>query len=69
MKTTLLAAAAALLLAGAPASARVLQFTITNIDDVNDKGDFIFRLDEDRVPDVVLPASVTYGNGTLSPRI
>ncbi|NNM75818.1 PEP-CTERM sorting domain-containing protein [Sphingomonas sp. ID1715] len=69
MKAILLGAVAALALAGAPASARVLQFTITNVGDVNDKGDFSFQIDEDRVPDIVLPAQVTYGNGTLSPRI
>ena len=69
MKALLFAATAAVALAGAPASARILQFTITNVGNVNDRGDFSFQLDEDRVPDVVLPAQVTYGNGTLSPRI
>jgi hypothetical protein len=69
MKAIILAATAAFALAGAPATARVLQFTITNVGGVNDRGDFSFRLDEDRVPDIVLPAQVTYGNGTASPRI
>jgi hypothetical protein len=65
MKTILLTATAALALAGAPASARVLQFTITNVGGT-DRGDFRFRLDEDRVPDVVLRNQVTYG---VNPRI
>ena len=69
MKAFLLAAVAASVLAGAPASARILQFTITNVGNVNDRGDFSFQLDESRVPDIVLPSAVTYGNGTLSPRI
>ena len=68
MKAILLAATAAFALAGAPASARILQFTITNVGGV-DRGDFSFRIDEDRVPDIVLANQVTYGNGTLSPRI
>lgn len=69
MKTILLAAATALALSAAPASARVLQFTITNVGNVNDRGDFSFRIDEDRVPDIVQPNLVTYGNGTGSPRL
>lgn len=68
MKAFLFAATAALALAGAPASARVLQFTITNVGGT-DKGDFSFQIDEDRVPDIVLSTGVTYGNGSLSPRL
>jgi hypothetical protein len=70
MKAYLFAAAAALALAGAPASARVLKFTITNVGGT-DRGDFSFTLDEDRAPDVVLADQVRYGTGApgASPRI
>ena len=66
MKTMLLAASAALLTFAGPASARVLQFTITNVGGVNNKGDYSFTIDEDRVPDIVLANQVTYGVGTGS---
>ncbi len=69
MKAILFAAGAAIALTGAPASARILQFTITNVDNVNDKGDFRFQIDESRVPDIVLTNQVTYGTGTHSPLI
>src|SRR5436190_14431039 len=71
MKAILCAATAALALTAVPASARVLQFTITNVDGVNNKGDFTFQIDEDRVPDIVLADQVRYGVGTptTSPKL
>lgn len=59
MKAILFAAVAAAALAGAPASARVLIFTITNVGGT-DRGDFSFQLDEDRVPDIVTASSVRF---------
>lgn len=71
MKAILFAAAAALALTAAPASARLLQITITNVGGVNNKGDFSFTIDEDRVPDIVLVDQVRYGVGTgnFSPKL
>lgn len=71
MKSMLLAATAALTILSAPASARVLQFTIVNVDGVNNKGDYNFTIDEARVPDIVTLDQVRYGvgTGTFSPKL
>jgi opacity protein-like surface antigen len=67
MKAILLAAVAAFATVSAPVSARVLQFTITNVSNINNKGNFSFTIDEDRTPDVVLANQVSYG--TTSPKL
>lgn len=71
MKSILFAATAAIALTAVPASARILQFTISNVAAVNNKGDFSFTIDEDRVPDIVLADQVRYGVGTptTSPKL
>jgi hypothetical protein len=69
MKAYLYAAVAALALTSAPASARLLQLTITNIGGVNNAGDYSFQFDDTRQPIVRLsdsvrfsPVSVTFSN-------
>ena len=68
MKAFLYAATAAIALAGAPASAKVVQFLITNNGGVN-KGEFLFTLDDTRNPTVATatlarftPVTVRYFN-------
>ena len=68
MKPFLYAAAAAIALTAAPASAKVVQFLITNNGGV-DKGEFLFTLDDTRMPSVATstlarftPVTVRYFN-------
>jgi hypothetical protein len=60
MKSLLYVAAAALAIAGAPASAAILDFTITNVGGQN-FGNYRFSLDDTRQPNIVLNDSVRYG--------
>jgi hypothetical protein len=59
MKAFLFAAAATAVALAAPASARVVSFTITNLS-APDRGDFYFELDDARTPDVVTATSVRF---------
>lgn len=60
MKTLLLAATAALAFTTAPASAALIQFTITNTGGQN-FGNYSFQLDHTRNPDIVTADSVRFG--------
>jgi hypothetical protein len=64
MKSILYAAVAALAVVSAPASAAILDFTITNVGGQN-FGNYSFSLDDTRLPNIVLNDSVRYSTPAI----
>jgi hypothetical protein len=64
MKSLLYVAVPALAVAGAPASAAILDFTITNVGGQN-FGNYSFSLDDTRLPNIVLSDNVRYSTPAI----